>query len=280
MTISVLIPSAVRCDTPVIHAVSLVHIAVISVVLTLLCPCVALAQESYLRLSVGYETANDTRWQDNDCGSTLPPALFGCGSGVDGRALGAYGDFGPTPAFEIALGKTVHSLFRLEAVLAQRNGFEFVGNANFTGAGPVQPVSSSVSQFSAMAFGYVDLSLLFGLTPGDIEPYLGAGIGVARNRTSPVTYTFPGLTQPAWTIVPGGGSYQFALAATAGLGWPLTNNLMLDIAWRFSDYGRVETDSGTMEIQRGARPPTALVIDSTYATLRSHAIYTGLRLSF
>lgn len=241
--------------------------------LCLLLPQVGHSANPYMRSSLGYEKSNDTNFRDNHRNATTPPAL--------GRTLGAYGDLGESTAFELSLGKTIHSLFRIEAVVARRNGFEFSGNANFAGAGSDQPTTATFNQYTAMAFGYVDLSLLLGLTPGKIEPYLGAGLGVARNELGSVRFSFPDLaTQPASSITQSGSDTQFAMAATAGLGLPLTNSITVDIAWRYSDYGQIKTDSGTMEVQRGTNPPSFIAINSISAPLRTHAIYTGFRLIF
>ena len=67
----------------------------------------------YLRGLVGYDWSRDANFEDADCASTSPAALFGCGEGEDGDTLGAYGDFGASPLFEVAAGVVgaVHLLF-------------------------------------------------------------------------------------------------------------------------------------------------------------------------
>ena len=36
--------------------------------------------------------------------ATDPPALFGCEDGIDGKSIGAYGDFGSSALLEVAVG--------------------------------------------------------------------------------------------------------------------------------------------------------------------------------
>ena len=55
----------------------------------------------YLRAGAGIERAADTRFTDEDCASTSPAALYGCGTGGDGAPYRSAGDFGTATALEL-----------------------------------------------------------------------------------------------------------------------------------------------------------------------------------
>jgi opacity protein-like surface antigen len=89
---------------------------------------------------------------------------------------------------------------------------------------------------------------------GRVRPFLGAGLGVARNRLSSVTYRFPGIAANAATVTPDGSSSGLAYLLTAGISIPLNKRLDLDLAYRFSDLGDVRTSSGQAGLSRPTLP--------------------------
>src|SRR5690606_33855073 len=104
-----------------------------------------------------------------------PPALFGCGPGIDGRPLGASGDFGSGATFDAGLGYRFSPAFRGEMQLTYRPGFAFSGTANFLATPGAQPVSGKLDSTSAMLVGHVDLVGLGVPRLGPFEPFIGAG---------------------------------------------------------------------------------------------------------
>ncbi len=240
---------------------------------------VSASATNYTRFSLGYENSLDGHFRDADCNSASPAALFGCGSGSDGRSRGVYGDFDSSYFLELAVGKKITPLFSIEAVVSHKPSFKFQGEANFDGVPGSQPVSSKVTQSSIMGFGYLNLGSLFKLDTSTYEPYVGLGAGIARNKISSLNLTFPSMAQPSYSNTPEGRSLNFAYAATAGLGYKLAENLTLDIAYRYTDYGKVKTDSGTMDSQRGAAP-FYINIGETYSKLRAHAFVAGIKYWF
>ena len=88
-----------------------------------LIPTLAAASEQdadrglYLRLGAGVQWPQTERLRDQDCSSTTPPALFGCGSGEDGRPLGALGSFRQSPTLDAALGYRWTPWLRTEALV-------------------------------------------------------------------------------------------------------------------------------------------------------------------
>src|SRR5690606_27777695 len=117
----------------------------------------AQAQDAlYLRGGVGLEWSEDSRWADGDCAQTQPPALFGCGAGIDGEALGARGDFDRAVAIDVGLGWRLSPRWRTEAQLGYRDGLDFSGQANFLGVSGEQPVAAAGSSLAAFLTVYLD----------------------------------------------------------------------------------------------------------------------------
>lgn len=233
----------------------------------------------YLRGGLGGEWSTRTNLRDLDCTQAAPPALFGCGPGIDDRALGARGDFGRSATFDFGFGYRVLPAFRGELLLTYRPGLAFSGRANFLATPGPQPVSADADSFSAMAVGYIDLARL-GLPPlGPVEPFVGGGVGVARHDIDRVTFAFPGLGANATTVIQGGESTRFAYMLTAGGAVRLSDRLTLDIAYRYSDLGTVRTASGPAVITRTSFTRT-LDIAGTQADLVTHGVSASLRAGF
>jgi opacity protein-like surface antigen len=233
----------------------------------------------YLRGGVGAEESRDAHLRDLDCARTRPPALFGCGAGIDGRPLGARGDFGRSAAFDLGVGYRILPALRAEALVTHRPGFAFQGRANFLATPGPQPVAAELDTTSAMAVGYLDLVGLGLPKLGPVEPYLGGGVGVARYALGRVAFAFPGLGADAATVIRGGTSTGFAWMLTAGGGVRLSERLVLDIGYRYSDLGEVRTESGRAVITRTAFR-RALDIAGTRADLATQGVTAALRVEF
>ena len=124
-----------------------------------------------------------------------------------------------------------------------------------------------------MLAGFVDLAGLGLPKPGPFAPFVGAGIGVAHTRIGKTTMTFPETT----TTVPGGSRTELAWMATAGLAVALEERVTLDLAWRYSDLGKIRTPRGPGRVvwRDGRREPLPLDLAPTEARLEGR----GIRLS-
>ncbi len=228
----------------------------------------------YLRLGGGLDWSAPSRLRDRDCASTTPPALFGCGSGDNGRSLQALGSFTQTPVLDGAVGYRFTSWLRAEALLSWRPQLQFDGRSNFLGAGPGQSVSGSVSSLAGFGVAYVDLPRL-----GGVRPFLGAGIGAARNRLEGLEFRFPAIAADATTATTGGSSTGLATLLTAGIAVPLSERLSLDLAYRFTDLGTVRGRSGKATVVR-PRGTRSLTIAGTETALQTQGLQMSLRYSF
>ena len=232
------------------------------------------ARGPYLRLGAGVQWPESSALRDQRCSSTSPPALFGCGSGDDGRSLGAYGGFDQAPVVDAAIGYRWTSWLRTEALLNWSPQLNVSAQSNFLGAGSNQPVSASGNGLAGFGVLYVD-----GPSLATVRPFIGAGLGAARTSLSDVTYRFPAISSDAVTVTSGGRSTSFAYLLTAGVSIPLSERLDLDLAYRWTDFGTVKTNAGSAKIVRPAGRSN-LEIAGTEIDLQSQAVLASLRFRF
>ena len=98
-----------------------------------------LAPGPYLRLGAGSDWPKANGFSDNNCASQQPPALFGCGTGNNGLALGASGSFEPAAVIDAAAGYRFNSWLRAEALLSWRPDLSSAAKA--TSLGVLGPTS-------------------------------------------------------------------------------------------------------------------------------------------
>jgi opacity protein-like surface antigen len=236
----------------------------------------------YVRASFGYDLSRDVRLVDRACDPAPLLNFFGCQPGTDGIQIGAPGDVGGGPAVEVAAGVRVLPFLRAELAIAHRPDLDFEGNATFPGAGNAQPVSASVTGSSVMARVFADLASLLPLAwAAPIEPFVGAGVGASRNRMGDVLYEFPELaSQPATTMTGGGAHWDGAWDASVGAAVRVGRRTLVEGAYRYSDFGWIETDAGTIDVVRGSRVFAIDNVAGTRGRLSSHGVYLGIRQEF
>ena len=237
----------------------------------------AVAGDYYLRGGVGLDRPGNTAFTDIDCASTVPAALYGCGTGGEGAPYRSAGKFGTVPAVELGLGHATGA-FRLEVLVEYRPHYTFEGRANFLAPDRRQDVSAKLSSVSGMLAGFVDLAALGLPKPGRFAPFIGAGVGAVHTRIGKTTMTFPATT----TTVPGGSRTGLAWMATAGVVVALNQRVSIDLAWRYSDLGEARTPRGAGRVvwRDGGREPLPLDLAQTKARLKGHGLRLSLRYAF
>ena len=236
------------------------------------------AEDYYFRGGVGLERSADAVFMDLDCSSTSPAALYGCGRGGDGAPYRSRGGFATAPVLEAGLGYVAGPAARLEVQIEYRPHFTFEGRANYLAPERRQTVTADLSSLSAMFAGFVDLPALGLARFGPFDPFVGAGAGVVRTRIGETHMMFPRTT----TIVPGAHRTGFAWMVTAGVATALGERVTLDLAWRYTDLGAVDTGRGEGRVvwRDGSREPLLLDLASTRAEMRSHGLRLSLRYAF
>ena len=223
----------------------------------------------YLRAGALLDWPPGTRFGDRNCESTSPAALYGCGEGVDGAALGAAGGFDRTTGFAVGIGYIATSRVRVEAEVQYRPEFSFNGRANFTQTTGRQDVSAALSSISAILSVYAELP-----GRGPLSPFLGCG-GLSRNSIGETRMEFPRTT----TVVPGASRRGFTYMLTAGAAARVREKMMVDMGWRYVNSGAVETGRamGRIVWRDGSRDPLELELAETWADLASHGLRVSLR---
>lgn len=132
-----------------------------------------------------------------------------------------------------------------------------------------------------LANGYVDLGNYWGLTP-----FVGAGIGGARNFLSGVTETgvFTArvanntFSAPFRGSLANQGHTSLAWALMGGAAFDITPNLKLEVAYRYLDFGRLRSGKETIVLPTGAAVPQPF--SGRSRDLVSNDVKIGLRWSF
>ena len=235
--------------------------------------------DPYWRAALAYEKFRDTHFSDKHC--EAGNNYFGCVDGEDGRPIGAYGDFGNSLGAELALGLRPHPVWRVELALGGQTNMKFKGNANFLGAGERQPVTGDASQVRLFTMNYIDIAPLLKIDLGAFQPFVGAGIGMARNKIKTMTYAFPEFqNQPSYTTVPGDSHWNMMWTLSAGTAIRIMPRSFIDLAYSYSDYGWMQTADNQIDVARGWGSVTRFSVEPTRAKLRSQGILMGFRHHF
>ena len=195
--------------------------------------------------------------------------------GLAGAPLRSVGDVGTVEGVELGLGYAVAPAVRLEALLTYRPRFMFDGHANFLAPDREQSVSVDLSSLSGILAAYVDLPGLGVPTLGPLSPFVGGGLGAARVASGETRMTFPKTR----TVVPGTSRTGLTWRLMAGLEMSWGERATLDLAWRYTDAGVIETGAGPGRVEwlDGSRDPVGLDLAPTQAPLRSHGLHLSLR---
>jgi opacity protein-like surface antigen len=151
-------------------------------------------------------------------------------------------------SYGVGVGYQFNNWFRADITGEYRSKVAFGGTdfAQIAGLGPISDVySGDYSSWVGLFNAYADLGTWWCLTP-----FVGAGVGVARN-------TFSGLEDLGTVPSPGVGSVNsasyFANGATktnlawavyAGVAYKVTNNFTVELAYRYLDLGNGVTGTG------------------------------------
>ncbi len=135
---------------------------------------------------------------------------------------------------ELAAGWRFAPQWRADLAFSYRGNYK-LDTLGYSGAG-IYRQESRVKSSALMLNGYWDMP--YG---GDaFRPFVGLGVGVARNSMDPVVVSRQNLP-PLTGQHDGGHSSNPAVMLTAGFAIPLANGMTLDFAYRFADLGKVRS---------------------------------------
>lgn len=118
--------------------------------------------------------------------------------------------------------------------------------------------SAKVSAATFLFNGYLDLGTWYRATP-----YIGAGAGAARMRISDYTSS----TLPPFTGDNARTKWNFAWAGMAGVAYAISPNTMIDLGYRYINFGDVTTETDALG-------------SMTLKQIAAHEVRVGLRWSF
>lgn len=234
------------------------------------------AGDYYFRFGVALDQPSDTVFTDRNCLNLFPSALYGCGTGSDRHPYRTAGGFNAELAYELGLGISTTSRFRVELLAEKRRQNDFVGLANFLPQGEQQDVVASIESMLGLMVAYMDVTDGMSSPLGGITPFVGFGFGIARNKCSDMHMEFPRTI----TTVPGDTRTDLVGVVALGLTFDLNQQrTKFDLTWRFMDLGEIRTarDVGQVAWKSGSRDPLFLDLDLTRGRLKSQGLKLSIR---
>jgi len=151
-------------------------------------------------------------------------------------------DLGTGWAGGLSVGKYLTNKFRMELEFTRRGGLEYVGSSD----DPENPFTeeSKISSNALFVNGLYDFQP-FSVKSSSITPYIGGGIGIARNKMGFQREMVGGAVNVSWD---GNSVSSFAYKLTAGTLLSFTEKVSLDLNYQYVNLGdfkgRVNTTNG------------------------------------
>jgi opacity protein-like surface antigen len=168
----------------------------------------------------------------------------------------------------VGVGYRFNDWFRMDVTGEYRGKTSFSALDRYNDGGDLftNDYRANKSEWLFLANAYVDLGTWKGITP-----YVGAGVGTSRNTIT----NFRDANHRAGTVwyADDASKWNFAWALHGGVGYEVTDQLTLDLAYRYVDLGNART--GTARDREGN---TATPFH--FKGLASHDVMLGLRWNF
>lgn len=197
----------------------------------------AQSQGVYWRVDTGYSWAGEAEVKDKNSSS------FGyiCGNLIFMGCLnppGELDDVGESWIAGVGVGYRFTPRLRADVTFSYRAGFELEDSDKAPSS-----YSGNIASYNVMVNGYVDFPLE---RWPRVVPYVGAGIGYANNKIGDITnWNLPPLP-PGISTLRGGSSSSVAWQLSVGASIALTPKITLDVAYRYLDSGKIETNAGNV----------------------------------
>ncbi len=188
----------------------------------------------YLRGDLGYY------WGRIDGAQSAPGFANPSSNGLDNGVTGG-------------VGVGVKTRWLRNDVTLDYTGLKYTGTVATPG-----DTTAKVTAITALFNGYLDLGTWYGLTP-----YVGAGAGASNLRT----YDYASTAAPPFAGGLSHTQWKFAWALMGGVGYAVAPNILVDLGYRYMDFGDVETASDASG---------AMILKN----LAAHEVRVGVRWSF
>jgi opacity protein-like surface antigen len=177
--------------------------------------------------------------------------------------LAGFENFSPSGMVGAGVGFRILPFLRTDVTGSYRFGYSESATDPSSGVSQTSKIKSLAGFFNA----YFDIPT----GPLPINPYVGAGIGAARNQVGNTNES--DLLGNTITVA-GATKTSFAYQAMAGVSFPVFIGVAVDASYHFVDLGRFSTGSAA----------TLDGVPTTVATagghLRAHELQLGLRVGF
>ncbi|MCM5556853.1 outer membrane protein [Pleomorphomonas sp. JP5] len=225
----------------------------------------------YLRGDIGYKlyqkpkgSIGNRQWGGYDGGGgtvdTWPYTVGNHDQMINEKMLGAL-DIG------VGAGYKFNDYLRADVVFDYETPAKFKGSIWCQDAGTcstgayIGSERVKIEAYSALANVYADLGNFHG-----VIPYIGGGIGASYLRTSDVQSAAKGLDGKS---PKGDGKWNVAWALMAGVEYPISDRLSLDLGYRYLNLGDAQTASVTDAQGVSSR--------MKYDDITAHEVRVGLR---
>jgi opacity protein-like surface antigen len=143
-------------------------------------------------------------------------------------------DLGSSNVLGIGVGKYFSDAFRGEIGISQRKGFKY----HTTAPGmPENYYTADVESFAVFLNGYVDAQPMT-LLQNSITTYVGAGIGISRNKMNPLSIHSDGVLLGTASS---NTETELALKFALGVLINLSDNVSVDLNYQYVDLGDIES---------------------------------------
>lgn len=177
--------------------------------------------------------------------------------------------FDASPLFGIGVGYYFNDWLRFDVTGEYRSRANFHGSQVITSGGApyTDEYSGSKSEWLVLLNGYIDLGTWQGFTP-----FVGAGVGGSRNTI----HSFQDVNTVTQGVAFGdtASKWNFAWALHAGIGYKVTKNFTVELAYRYADLG--DAESGDLYTYLGTNNVNNPM---QFKHLTSHDIKLGLRFN-
>jgi opacity protein-like surface antigen len=218
----------------------------------------------YLRGDVGVGIAGKADHRSSFTGAPVIPGFAEITSSVGDSAFVGFG-----------LGYRFNNWFRVDATGEYRASSAYNALNTYTGTPP--GCIECYDQYKAKTFGgvflingYVDLGTWSGVTP-----FIGVGVGGSYNVVKDIT-DHNVTTGTGFGYGRGDSKWDFAWAVMAGLSYSVTQNLSLEMGYRYLDRGKANTGAIACANAGGG----GCFFESQSFRVTSHDLRLGMRWQF
>jgi opacity protein-like surface antigen len=176
-------------------------------------------------------------------------------------------DIGSSPIVGVGVGVKMLPFLRTDVTLSYRPGYSFAAPPT-----PIEPPGTTgrgdVKTLAALVNAYYDFPTFAGFTP-----YVGGGVGVARNDIGATTLSANANGATVATLS-GSTTTQFAWQASAGVSYSIIPAVALDVGYRYFDAGEGRSGSTVTSALGSASFPVQR------GNIHAHEIQAGIRIGF